>query len=86
LYFVGLACLLGGILTQLSSPARRVVPAMVRSAGLMLVSGLGLYAVDDGGRHHGPPGSKMAVKVGALMVAPLYRRVRRVTRDPGHPP
>jgi hypothetical protein len=68
MHFIGLAALLGGILTQLSSPTKRVVPAMVHGAGLMLVSGVGLYAVDDSGLHHGPPASKMAVKVAVLVV------------------
>lgn len=68
LHFVGIASLLGGFLTQLAAPVKRVVPAMLHGAGTMLVTGLGLYAVDDNGLHHAQPAAKMAVKLGVLVV------------------
>lgn len=68
LHFVGLAALLGGSLTQMAAPAKRVVPAMLHGAATMLVTGLALYAVDKSGLHHEPPAAKMAVKLGVLVV------------------
>ncbi|WP_194896001.1 hypothetical protein [Catenulispora pinisilvae] len=68
LHFVGIASLLGGFLTQMAAQTKRVVPAMLHGAATMLVTGLGLYAVDDNGLHHAPPAAKMAVKLGILVV------------------
>ena len=68
LHFVGIASLLGGFLTQMSAPVKRVVPAMLHGAATMLVSGLALYAVDKNGLHHDVDSAKIAVKLGVLVV------------------
>jgi hypothetical protein len=68
LHFVGIASLLGGFLTQMSSPVRRIVPAMLHGAATMLVSGLALYAVDKNGLHHDVDSTKLGVKFGVLIV------------------
>jgi hypothetical protein len=68
LHFVGIASLLGGFLTQMAAPTKRVVPAMLHGAAAMLVSGLGLYAVDKSGLHEDVNSTKIAVKLGVLVV------------------
>ena len=68
LHFVGIASLLGGFLTQMSAPVKRVVPAMLHGAATMLVSGLALYAVDKNGLHEDVDAAKIGVKFGVLVV------------------
>ncbi len=68
LHFVGIASLLGGFLTQMSAPVKRVVPAMLHGAATMLVFGLALYAVDKSGLHEDVNSAKLGVKLAVLIV------------------
>jgi hypothetical protein len=68
LHFIGLASLLGGFLTQMSAPVKRVVPAMLHGALTMLVTGMALYAVDKSGLHKDVDTAKIAVKLAVLVV------------------
>lgn len=83
LHFVGLAALLGGFLTQMAAPVKRVVPAMLHGAATMLVSGLALYAVDKNGLHHEPSAAKMAVKLGILVVISALVWTQRTKEEIG---
>lgn len=66
-HFVGIVSLLGGFLAKMAAPTKRVVPAMLHGAAAMLLTGLGLYAVDDNGLHHAADGEG-AAKLGTLVV------------------
>ena len=83
LHFLGLASLLGGYLTQLASPKKRVVPAMVHGALTQLVTGVALVGVrqalhfDDAAEwpiDNAKWGIKLAVLVVVLSLVWVNRR------------
>ncbi|MGC0422356.1 hypothetical protein [Embleya sp. AB8] len=71
LHIVGIAALLGGVLTQLSALRTgevRIVPAMTHGALTMLVTGLALVGVDRQGLDKDLDTAKIATKLVVLLV------------------
>jgi hypothetical protein len=77
-HFVGIALLFGGTLVQASAAERRVLPSMLRGAGIQVVTGISLVAVPhlDNLSTNDP---KYAVKLGlTLVILAVLVRLRNV--------
>lgn len=79
LHFLGLASLLGGTLTQVSSANRSVNGAMLHGAFTQLATGLGLLALTLADANHIKVTVKLAVLVVILVILLLKRKAELAT-------
>jgi hypothetical protein len=87
LHLLGMASLLGGFLVQISSPERRIVPAMVHGALTQLATGVALVGVRQSLHGEDPAqwpvdnakwGVKLAVVLAVVVLVWANRRRSRV--------
>lgn len=80
LHFVGLASILGGVMSQLGRAARktaRVVPAIMHGAWLQLATGIALVGVIEGAHLDTINNTKIAVKLVVLLVIVVIAFINR---------
>lgn len=80
LHFVGLASILGGVMTQISafkSGTARVVPAIMHGAWLQLITGIGLVLTIELGTDEELNNAKIGVKLLVLIVITVLAFLNR---------
>ncbi len=74
LHFIGMAGVIGGALTQLSSTRKTVLPAMLWGARAQIITGILLVGISEPNVNHAKVGLKLLI---ALAVTALYEMNNR---------